>query len=117
MTPCCRARAAKPNADPSQAGAEQQHRGRLRHRGERVLVVEERTVRLEKRPSRPVPEPYSECLNRRASIKKALNRTMTWSTEGRFYWKMLVGARGSQPPTPRSRTECSTRLSHAPTKT
>jgi hypothetical protein len=28
---------------------------------------------------------------------------------------MLVGARGFEPPTPRSRTECSTRLSHAPT--
>ena len=28
----------------------------------------------------------------------------------------LVGARGFEPPTPRSRTECSTRLSHAPTK-
>src|ERR1700752_4629231 len=27
----------------------------------------------------------------------------------------LVGARGFEPPTPRSRTECSTRLSHAPT--
>ena len=26
-----------------------------------------------------------------------------------------VGARGFEPPTPRSRTECSTRLSHAPT--
>src|SRR5262245_20448207 len=26
----------------------------------------------------------------------------------------LVGARGFEPPTPRSRTECSTRLSHAP---
>ena len=29
--------------------------------------------------------------------------------------KSLVGARGFEPPTPRSRTECSTRLSHAPT--
>jgi hypothetical protein len=28
----------------------------------------------------------------------------------------VVGARGFEPPTPRSRTECSTRLSHAPTK-
>ena len=28
----------------------------------------------------------------------------------------MVGARGFEPPTPRSRTECSTRLSHAPTK-
>src|SRR5207244_8303476 len=28
----------------------------------------------------------------------------------------LVGARGFEPPTPRSRTECSTRLSHAPTE-
>src|SRR5262245_7356164 len=27
----------------------------------------------------------------------------------------MVGARGFEPPTPRSRTECSTRLSHAPT--
>src|SRR4051812_38816703 len=27
----------------------------------------------------------------------------------------LVGASGFEPPTPRSRTECSTRLSHAPT--
>src|SRR5688572_2854981 len=27
----------------------------------------------------------------------------------------VVGARGFEPPTPRSRTECSTRLSHAPT--
>ena len=29
--------------------------------------------------------------------------------------KKVVGARGFEPPTPRSRTECSTRLSHAPT--
>src|SRR5438046_9097933 len=28
----------------------------------------------------------------------------------------LVGASGFEPPTPRSRTECSTRLSHAPTR-
>src|SRR5207247_8276290 len=28
---------------------------------------------------------------------------------------LVVGARGFEPPTPRSRTECSTRLSHAPT--
>src|SRR6476469_2467049 len=28
---------------------------------------------------------------------------------------MKVRARGFEPPTPRSRTECSTRLSHAPT--
>src|SRR5688500_5892908 len=28
----------------------------------------------------------------------------------------MVGASGFEPPTPRSRTECSTRLSHAPTK-
>src|SRR5205814_8354618 len=30
--------------------------------------------------------------------------------------EILVGARGFEPPTPRSRTECSTRLSHAPTE-
>ena len=30
--------------------------------------------------------------------------------------KEVVGARGFEPPTPRSRTECSTRLSHAPTR-
>ena len=30
--------------------------------------------------------------------------------------KEVVGARGFEPPTPRSRTECSTRLSHAPTQ-
>ena len=29
---------------------------------------------------------------------------------------LLVGASGFEPPTPRSRTECSTRLSHAPTQ-
>src|SRR4029079_4301334 len=34
---------------------------------------------------------------------------------GRFLSDFLVGARGFEPPTPRSRTECSTRLSHAPT--
>ena len=28
--------------------------------------------------------------------------------------KILVGARGFEPPTPWSRTRCSTRLSHAP---
>src|SRR5712692_3737090 len=40
-------------------------------------------------------------------------------SEGLFIWllgKLLVGARGFEPPTPRSRTECSTRLSHAPTE-
>src|SRR5262249_60353194 len=31
------------------------------------------------------------------------------------FLRFLVGARGFEPPTPRSRTECSTRLSHAPT--
>src|SRR5690242_19238070 len=30
--------------------------------------------------------------------------------------RRMVGASGFEPPTPRSRTECSTRLSHAPTK-
>src|SRR5882724_7010941 len=30
--------------------------------------------------------------------------------------KVLVGARGFEPPTPWSRTRCSTRLSHAPTR-
>jgi hypothetical protein len=29
---------------------------------------------------------------------------------------MLVGERGFEPPTPWSRTRCSTRLSHSPTK-
>src|SRR5688572_11207926 len=33
-----------------------------------------------------------------------------------FSCDVMVGARGFEPPTPRSRTECSTRLSHAPTK-
>ena len=33
----------------------------------------------------------------------------------RYCRKEVVGARGFEPPTPRSRTECSTRLSHAPT--
>src|SRR5438128_5219956 len=32
------------------------------------------------------------------------------------FWDLVVGARGFEPPTPRSRTECSTRLSHAPTE-
>src|SRR5207247_5815065 len=31
------------------------------------------------------------------------------------FLEKLVGASGFEPPTPRSRTECSTRLSHAPT--
>jgi hypothetical protein len=35
---------------------------------------------------------------------------------GRFVRLDLVGASGFEPPTPRSRTECSTRLSHAPTR-
>jgi hypothetical protein len=30
--------------------------------------------------------------------------------------KRMVGARGFEPPTPWSRTRCSTRLSHAPTE-
>src|SRR5712691_6706341 len=47
--------------------------------------------------------------------KKAHDRPQ-WSIEGRFYRSILVGARGFEPPTPRSRTECSTRLSHAPTE-
>src|ERR1035437_4572196 len=37
------------------------------------------------------------------------------SGEPDLFGKFLVGARGFEPPTPRSRTECSTRLSHAPT--
>src|SRR5688500_14447588 len=36
--------------------------------------------------------------------------------EGLCDSEILVGARGFEPPTPRSRTECSTRLSHAPTR-
>src|SRR5262249_35324670 len=36
-------------------------------------------------------------------------------TPGLTILRILVGARGFEPPTPRSRTECSTRLSHAPT--
>src|SRR5438093_11543993 len=47
--------------------------------------------------------------------KKAHDRPQ-WSIEGRSYRSILVGARGFEPPTPRSRTECSTRLSHAPTE-
>ena len=31
-------------------------------------------------------------------------------------WKEMVGARGFEPPTTRSRTVCSTRLSYAPTR-
>ena len=31
-------------------------------------------------------------------------------------FRMLVGERGFEPPTPWSRTRCSTRLSHSPTK-
>src|SRR5579884_2305928 len=38
----------------------------------------------------------------------------THGQEGRRVWGM-VGARGFEPPTPWSRTRCSTRLSHAPT--
>src|SRR3990172_9914485 len=34
---------------------------------------------------------------------------------GRYQVEELVGARGFEPPTPWSRTRCSTRLSHAPT--
>ena len=34
----------------------------------------------------------------------------------RLPFQAMVGARGFEPPTPRSRTECSTRLSHAPTQ-
>src|SRR5512132_4196053 len=34
---------------------------------------------------------------------------------GPILLKFVVGASGFEPPTPRSRTECSTRLSHAPT--
>jgi hypothetical protein len=44
----------------------------------------------------------TETARRRAPSRKMLNH--------------LVGASGFEPPTPRSRTECSTRLSHAPTK-
>src|SRR5512138_114156 len=35
----------------------------------------------------------------------------------RLFDDLVVGASGFEPPTPRSRTECSTRLSHAPTRT
>ncbi len=47
-------------------------------------------------------------------------QTMTGHADRRGYrflgiLREVVGARGFEPPTPRSRTECSTRLSHAPT--
>ena len=34
----------------------------------------------------------------------------------KVFWFVMVGARGFEPPTPWSRTRCSTRLSHAPTR-
>ena len=43
-------------------------------------------------------------------VGKTGNTGNTQETE-----RKVVGARGFEPPTPRSRTECSTRLSHAPT--
>ena len=46
---------------------------------------------------------------RRTRIREILKKSDLWSISE------LVGARGFEPPTPRSRTECSTRLSHAPT--
>ena len=52
---------------------------------------------------------------RRTSIKKALNRAVTGSRlRANSIGRSWSGRGGSEPPTPRSRTECSTRLSHAP---
>ena len=50
----------------------------------------------------------------RTTNKKGLRPTITVDRRP-FLLIFLVGARGFEPPTPRSRTECSTRLSHAPT--
>ena len=45
-----------------------------------------------------------------------MNGTQSRGRSQVFLREKVVGARGFEPPTPRSRTECSTRLSHAPTQ-
>ena len=67
------------------------------------------------------------CFVQRVFIEKARGhfhqlRATTINTKGRssrrktgHFLRSLVGATGFEPATPRSRTECSTRLSHAPT--
>jgi len=54
------------------------------------------------------PNAFEDFDRRRSesSTKTAFNRRWP-SIEGRFAWSILVGARGFEPPTPRSRTECS----------
>jgi hypothetical protein len=51
------------------------------------------------------------------TVYKIDHRAVDGNPEVRFKClKELVGARGFEPPTPWSRTRCSTRLSHAPTR-
>ena len=50
------------------------------------------------------------------TVYKIIYSAVDEKTEMKFkYLKILVGERGFEPPTPWSRTRCSTRLSHSPT--
>src|SRR4051812_8167196 len=90
--------------------------GRLPHREDPVGSVHrpDRLVLCSDCAQQPPKRP--DC-NRQQPIPP-LALDLPYKKRGPIAWaslKMLVGARGFEPPTPRSRTECSTRLSHAPT--
>ena len=56
----------------------------------------------------PIPAYFARLLPT-MSVRRKSQRMLASSSD------VLVGAKGFEPSTPRSRTECSTRLSHAPT--
>src|SRR5215204_830456 len=79
-------------------------------------------MKQKSRRSRPSPEPQTWSLCRQggrpqetASQRRHKRKTATLSSD-RKPLQLLIGARGFEPPTSRSRTERSTRLSHAPSK-
>src|SRR5437867_10907547 len=51
---------------------------------------------------------------RKLHLQKHLQPVRRHSETGCIFLNELIGARGFEPPTPWSRTRCSTRLSHAP---
>src|SRR5271165_1643955 len=58
-------------------------------------------------------KPFSFCAGRRARAPGAKPGGVLAAAVSS--WKQMVGERGFEPPTPWSRTRCSTRLSHSPT--
>ena len=79
-----------------------------------IVEIADKTVEAFMQGGRAGKEPIAHTLHPPANQKLTRDNHRSMETIGRS--SVLVGARGFEPPTPRSRTECSTRLSHAPTQ-